>query len=189
MSASSSSSLFSPAVPVVTASQNGYRLDDNNIEEDDAVMINTPTAGLSTSKMMTATAPCIAAVIEGRGSASEIGIATYNMETCHCSVAQIADTAGYGRVLTLLNVHQPNQVLCCNSGEGVQSVSKLQVVLADYYALEQLVPWPRKHYNDTQGMYILQSLCLAELLPSASITLAHKYFAHDFLISTIDFRI
>lgn len=135
---------------------------------------NTSTPAVERTRT-TIASPCIVALIEGRGVASEVGIASYNTETAECIVGQLADTGGYSRTLTFLNVHSPSKIVLCAQSESVQATSKLFVVIAEHFESERLTMWPRKVFNDNAGTHILASLCLPELLPSVLTGLSKKY--------------
>ena len=142
--------------------------------DDFPLQDNTSSHGAERTRT-TIAPPCIVALIEGRGVASEVGIASYNAETAECVIGQLADTSGYSRTLTFLNVHSPNKIVLCVQSESVQTTSKLFLAVAEQFESERLMMWPRKMFNDSAGTQILTSLCLPELLPSVLTGLAKKY--------------
>lgn len=146
-----------------TADVHPLQIEDN----EDAVINSIDTTVDSES-------PCIVAVIEGRGAASDIGIASFNTDTVECTVGQVADTSGYSRTLTFLHVHPPRQIVACAQSEGAQSISKLTLTLSDALGPQKLTMWPRKMFNEAMGAQLIQSLCLPELVPSVMTGIAKK---------------
>lgn len=142
------------------------QIDDN----EDAIINGASKKGTT----IHSESPCVVAVIEGRGAASDIGIASFNTDTAECSVGQIADTSGYSRTLTFLHVHPPSQIVICAQSEGAQSISKLILVLNDAFGPQRLTTWPRKTFNETIGAQLIQLLCLPELMPSVMTGIAKK---------------
>lgn len=129
-------------------------------------------------------APCIAAVIEGRGASSEVGFAAFNQETCQCTLAQLADLSGYARTLTLLNLHRPRQILICRNncevgGEGDEGEprnrSKLHLLLEAEFDVEVFVRIPRRAFNDLYGAELLREFCLHEQLSLVHNACRAKY--------------
>lgn len=118
---------------------------------------------------------CIVALIEGRGIASEVGVACYNTETAECTVGQLADTGAYSRTLTFLGIHSPGRILVCDQSDAVQSTSKLFLAIAEHFESGRMTACPRRMFSDNAGTQILTSLCLPELLPSLLTGLAKRY--------------
>lgn len=147
----------------------------DQLSGDDFPLQNNTSSHGAEKTRTTIASPCTVALIEGRGVASEVGIASYNAETAECVLGQLADTSGYSRTLTFLNIHSPSKIVLCAQPESVQTTSKLFVAVAEHFEAEQLIMWPRKMFNDNAGTQILTSLCLPELLPSVLTGLAKKY--------------
>lgn len=144
-------------------SEDGFPLQNNNTSHD---VERTRSTQLS---------QCIVGLIEGRGIASEVGVACYSMETAECTVGQLADTGGYSRTLTFLSIHSPSRILVCDQPEAVQSTSKLFLAVAEHFESERMMACPRRMFSDNAGTQILTTLCLPELLPSLLTGLAKKY--------------
>lgn len=121
------------------------------------------------SNTAASSASTIVAVAEGRGAASEIGIASIDIDRTVCSVCQIADTCAYSRTLTMLHVCNPMVILF--SEQEAQTTSKLQLALSESYEKGSLAAWPRRSFNDTTGMKLIGDLCLPELIPALEGTI------------------
>ena len=148
----------------------------NQSSDDESLLQNIPSHGIEKTKT-TLTSPCMVALIEGRGVASEVGVASYNTETAECVTGQLADTSGYSRTLTFLNLHSPNKIVLCAQSESVQTTSKLFIAITEHFEARRMMMWPRKMFNDSVGTEMLTSLCLPELLPSILTALAKKYLS------------
>ncbi|CAG8463257.1 4619_t:CDS:10 [Acaulospora morrowiae] len=117
----------------------------------------------------------IAAVIEGRGVASEVGICFIDIRTSECILSQIADSQTYVKTLHKMNIYNPAEILL--SVTAVEpSKSKLCKILEDNMPFATIVPIGRKYFNDATGLTYIRQYGLEEDSASLILGLTSKFY-------------
>lgn len=120
------------------------------------------------------------AIIEGRGTASEVGIACFDWGKTECNLYQFADTSGYSRTLTIMHLYSPTAIIICQQID-VQSTSKLLVCLNESLNCgimdqqQELVMWPRRTFDDNVGRDLVDTFALIEQLGQLQRSLQSRY--------------
>ncbi|CUA71875.1 MutS protein homolog 4 [Rhizoctonia solani] len=150
----------------------------------------TSTSRPSTSRPTTAASTVgdcsnyVIAVLEGRGVAREIGMAALNKTTGHCVIFQIPDCQTYVKTLHHLRLHSPSSILVPDTFLPIELTSKSKIsplveCISDEFSNEvEMVPIPRKYWNDNDGMDVVNRLILDNgEKPGTIFALSKKYYA------------
>ncbi|RKO87882.1 hypothetical protein BDK51DRAFT_27277 [Blyttiomyces helicus] len=103
----------------------------------------------------------VVAVVEGRGVASEIGLAAINCGTAQCQLYQFADSQTYVKTLHKISLLDPVEILMpITAVEPTRS--KLCHIIEEAFPDTDLVPAQRKYFNDEAGLTFIANYCLEE---------------------------
>ncbi|KAL2917178.1 MutS protein msh4 [Polyrhizophydium stewartii] len=113
----------------------------------------------------------IVAVAEGRGTASEVGIAAIDLRTSECILSQFGDTPTCAKTLHRLGTLDPLQIIVsATTIEPTQS--KLFQLVDAAMPSNEIIAVERKYFNDVTGLAVIRQLGLHEheetLIPGLS---------------------
>ncbi|KAJ3055925.1 MutS protein msh4 [Rhizophlyctis rosea] len=111
----------------------------------------------------------VVAIIEGRGAASEVGIAAIDLRTSECILSQT-----YVKTLHKLNLLEPVQIV--TSITTVEPKSKLISIIEDALPDVEVTALMRKYFNDNAGVQYIKQYGLAEEYGSLMLGISAKYF-------------
>ncbi|KAI9001578.1 muts domain V-domain-containing protein [Gaertneriomyces semiglobifer] len=126
----------------------------------------------------------VLAISEGRGVASEVGIAAIDLHSNECLLFQVADSQTYLKTLHTIYLTSPAEILLSFSALE-PTRSKLAQAISDAFPLISLVPVSRKHFNDNTGMHLIRHLGFSDTDDAAEdnggegtllMALANKYY-------------
>jgi DNA mismatch repair protein MSH4 len=119
----------------------------------------------------------ILCISEGRGTHSEIGIASMNLRTSECVMSQYSDSSSFPLTFHRLNILQPGVIVMSNT--CIDPPSILYQVMGPVMELcADLVPVHRQYFNDSNGLeYLKQFNIQNENCQDLYTRTSQKYFA------------
>ncbi|WVF71314.1 hypothetical protein IAT40_006117 [Kwoniella sp. CBS 6097] len=128
----------------------------------------------------------IVAVVQGRGSGTEVGIAAHNLDTGRTTIIQLADTALFYKTIQHINRHPPCAILVPEASSNTpfskhvqhhSNQTKLVKELESHFEMEcELVS--RDWWSSEDGTnFILEHSLNDEHKPSLLMSTADKYYA------------
>ncbi|OMJ25687.1 MutS protein-like protein [Smittium culicis] len=92
----------------------------------------------------------IVSIIDGNGTASEVGICTLNLETKECILSQYADYSGFSKTLYNIELYNASKLII-SSGNTSGNKSKLYERLSSKVQNTDIVFVPRSFFNEEKG--------------------------------------
>ncbi|KAJ3377261.1 MutS protein msh4 [Lobulomyces angularis] len=111
------------------------------------------------------------AIVEGRGVQSEVGFAAMDIRTSECILCQFADSQSYVKTLHKLYLLNPVEIIFPNTTIEHNN-SKLVKLIEENFPEIDIIPFNRKHFNETQ----------VESLNFSNFTIKFKYQTIDGLM-------
>lgn len=151
---------------------------DLELEDDSNSVASLQTTLTSTtiSKLMERNG-YVVSIIESRGSASQIGIATFSFSSMTCTVYQLTDSATYSSTLSILATRVPDAFVLNESANRSAFPSRLYETLQKEYPEVLVFPRARSDFNNSQGMERVRALCLPGHQTTLIIDLENKAYA------------
>ncbi|OMJ28028.1 MutS protein-like protein [Smittium culicis] len=94
----------------------------------------------------------IVSIIDGNGTASEVGICTLNLDTKECILSQYADYSGFSKTLYNIELYNASKLII-SSGSASGNKSKLYERLSSKVQNTEIVSVPRNFFNEEKGKY------------------------------------
>jgi DNA mismatch repair protein MSH4 len=119
----------------------------------------------------------ILCISEGRGTHSEIGIASMNLRTSECVMSQYSDSSSFPLTFHRLNILQPGVIIMSSTCIDPPSIL-YQVMGPVMEQRSELISVQRHYYNDTNGMeYLKQFNIQDENSQELHTRISQKYYS------------
>jgi len=118
----------------------------------------------------------IAAITEGRGVATSVGLCFLSLDTGECILSQISDSQTYGKTIHKLAVFDPLEIVMPEPNIIPQK-SKLCRIIEENLPGASIVAGPRRHFREDLGMEYINQLTLEEDLESVKVAISASYYA------------
>ncbi|TPX33894.1 hypothetical protein SmJEL517_g03317 [Synchytrium microbalum] len=141
----------------------------------------------SASRPKTATSrenSVIVCISQGRGVASDIGMASMDIKTSECILHQFGDTPSYVKLLHKLHLYNPLEVLM-SSTMNEPPKSKICEAIEGEFPDISIAPVDRKYFKDSAGLNYIKEYGLEADIPNLIVGIQKKYFALTALASLL----
>ncbi|TPX49095.1 hypothetical protein SeLEV6574_g01688 [Synchytrium endobioticum] len=126
----------------------------------------------------------IICISEGRGVASEVGMASMDIKTSECILHQFGDTPSYVKLLHKLHLYNPIEILMSTTMLE-PTKSKLCKAIEDEFPDLTVTPVDRKYFRDTSGLNYIKEYGLESDISSLTLGIQKKYFTLSALASLL----
>uniref|UniRef100_A0A7M5XGZ2 Uncharacterized protein n=1 Tax=Clytia hemisphaerica TaxID=252671 RepID=A0A7M5XGZ2_9CNID len=130
--------------------------------------ISTPGAGKNNMLLI--------AIAEGRGLAKgEIGLTSLDFKASEMVLSQFSDNATYVKVLTKIQVLQPNEIIMPTTACENGNMSPLFEAISQQNPHINLTTVQRKYFNETKGLECIKDVCVPEF-QTVEMDVQNKYY-------------
>ncbi|OLY79075.1 MutS protein-like protein [Smittium mucronatum] len=107
--------------------------------------------GFSTSNTSQNNANIIVSIIEGNGTASEVGMCTLNTDTKECFLSQYADYGGFSKTLYNIDIYKANKIII-SQNSILKKKSKIYDRIINTVPSSVISSVPRSYFNEEKGI-------------------------------------
>jgi DNA mismatch repair protein MSH4 len=122
----------------------------------------------------------------GNYQVGNVGFCAMDTLGTQCIVSQYVDNRTLKRTLHKLAMYPACEVIIPTSGPNAMK-SDLNLILEESMNHSKLMPFPHRHFSETQGLSFLKQLCLPELVQGLELTILSQPFALCALAGVLKF--
>ncbi|SAL94820.1 hypothetical protein [Absidia glauca] len=116
----------------------------------------------------------VMAITEGCGVATEVGICYMHLPSGKCTLAQISDLSTFTKTMLKIYLANPSKVLVTRPPS--EPPTMLIQMIEKHFPQVQLLPFPRKNFDDKDGLAYIQKFGFSENVVSLLRALSAKYY-------------